>query len=55
VNVEDILDGRVCEDPGTVAETALRYKVLQSEALPKGVSSRLIARVAEERRKAIAP
>jgi hypothetical protein len=35
-NVEDIADGRVFEDPGTVSLVTLRYKSLQSEALPKG-------------------
>ena len=55
VNVEDITDGRVFEDPGTVSRVTLRYKSLQSEALPKGASRELIARVAEERWKATAP
>jgi transcriptional regulator with XRE-family HTH domain len=49
VNVEDITDGRVFEDPSTVSRVTLRYKSLQSEALPKGASRELIARVAEER------
>ena len=55
VYVEDIADGRVFEDPGTVSRVTLRYKSLQSEALPKGASRELIARVAEERWKAPAP
>ena len=55
VNVEDITDGRVFEDPGTVSQVTLRYKSLQSEALPKGASRELIARVAEERWKGTAP
>jgi transcriptional regulator with XRE-family HTH domain len=55
VNVEDITDGRVFEDPGMVSRVTLRYKSLQSEALPKGASRELIARVAEERWKAPAP
>ena len=55
VNVEDITDGRVFEDPGTVSRVTLRYKSLQSEALPKGVSRELIARVAEERWTGSAP
>jgi transcriptional regulator with XRE-family HTH domain len=55
VNVEDIADGRVFEDPGTVSLVTLRYKSLQSEALPKGASRELIARVAEERWKGTAP
>ena len=55
VNVEDITDGRVFEDPGAVSRVTLHYKSLQSEALPKGASRELIARVAEERWKAPAP
>lgn len=55
VYVEDIADGRVFEDPGAVSRVTLRYKSLQSEALPKGASRDLIARVAEERWKATAP
>jgi len=55
VYVEDIADGRVFEDPGAVSRVTLRYKSLQSEALPKGASRELIARVAEERWKATAP
>jgi transcriptional regulator with XRE-family HTH domain len=53
--VEDIADGRVFEDPGTVSLVTLRYKSLQSEALPKGASRELIARVAEEQWKGTAP
>ena len=49
VYVEDITDGRVFEDPGTVSRVTLSYKSLQSEALPKGASRELIMRVAEER------
>jgi transcriptional regulator with XRE-family HTH domain len=49
VYVEDITDGRVFEDPGTVSRVTLSYKSLQSEALPKGASRELIVRVAEER------
>jgi len=52
---DDIADGRVFEDPRTVTLVTLRYKSLQSEALPKGASRELIARVAEERWKGIAP
>ena len=55
VYVEDIADGRVFEDPGAVSRVMLRYRSLQSEALPKGASRDLIARVAEERWKATAP
>jgi transcriptional regulator with XRE-family HTH domain len=55
VNVEDITDGRVFEDPSMVTRVTLRYKSLQSEALPKGASRELIARVAEERWTGSAP
>jgi hypothetical protein len=55
VNVEDITDGRVSEDPSMVSRVTLRYKSLQSEALPKGASRELIARVAEERWTGSAP
>ena len=55
VNLEDIADGRVFEDPATVSLVTLRYNSLQSEALPKGASREMIARVAEERWKGTAP
>ena len=55
VYVEDITYGRVFEDPATVSRVTLHYKSLQSEALPKGASRELIARVAEERWKGTAP
>ena len=48
VFVEDIADGRVFEDDATLSQVALRFKALQSEALPKGASRDLIAKVAEE-------
>jgi len=55
VNVEDITYGRVFEDAATVSQVTLHYKSLQSEALPKGASRELIARVAEERWTGTAP
>jgi len=55
VNVEDITYGRVFEDVATVSRVTLHYKSLQSEALPKGASRELIARVAEERWTGSAP
>jgi transcriptional regulator with XRE-family HTH domain len=55
VNVEDITYGRVSEDAATVSRVTLHYKCLQSEALPKGASRELIARVAEERWTGSAP
>jgi DNA-binding XRE family transcriptional regulator len=48
VNVEDIADGRVSEDPATVRRVALRFRSLQHEALPGGDSQDMIARMAEE-------
>ena len=47
--IEDITGGRVSEDAATVAEIALYFDALRSEALPKGASRTLIERVAEER------
>lgn len=55
VFVEDIADGRVFEDDITLSRVTLRFKSLQSEALPKGASRDLIARVAEKRWKDQAP
>ena len=37
------------EDDDTLSRVMLRFKSLQSEALPKGASRDLIARTAEER------
>lgn len=48
VNVEDIADGRVLEDPATVRRVALRFRALQHEALPGADSREMIARMAEE-------
>lgn len=48
VNVEDIADGRVSEDPAIVRRVALRFRALQHEALPGGDSRDMIARMAEE-------
>jgi transcriptional regulator with XRE-family HTH domain len=48
VFVEDIADGRVFEDDATLSQVELCFKALQSEALPKGASRDLIAKVAEE-------
>lgn len=47
VYLEDMADGRVSEDPATVHKIKLRFKSLQSEALPKSASRQLIRRVAE--------
>lgn len=48
VNVEDIVDGRVSEEPALVAEVSLRFRSLQAEALPTTDSRDMIARIAEE-------
>jgi hypothetical protein len=48
VNLEDIADGRVSEDPATVRQVALRFRALQHESLPGGESRDTIARMAEE-------
>jgi hypothetical protein len=48
VNVEDIVDGRVSDDPALVAETWLRFRSLQAEAMPTTVSRVMITRIAEE-------
>jgi transcriptional regulator with XRE-family HTH domain len=48
VNIEDIADGRVTDDAGTVSQVTLRFNSIRSEALPKGASRELIMRVAEE-------
>jgi Domain of unknown function (DUF5753) len=55
VFIEDVTGGRVSEDAATVAEVALRFDALRSEALPKNASRTLIGRVAEERWKEQAP
>lgn len=49
VFLEDVLGGRVAEEPDLVAEATLRFDTLRSEALPKGASRELIGSVAEER------
>lgn len=48
VNLDDLADGRVSEDPTMVRKVALRFRALQYEALPGGDSRKVIARVAEE-------
>ena len=46
VFIEDVTGGRVSEDAATVAEVALRFDALRSEALPKNASRNLIESVA---------
>ena len=48
VNVEDIVDGRVADDPALVAEVSLRFRSLQAEAMPTTASRGMITRIAEE-------
>jgi transcriptional regulator with XRE-family HTH domain len=55
VFIEDVIGGRVSEDAATVAEVALRFDTLRSEALPKNASRTLIESVAKERWKEQAP
>jgi hypothetical protein len=55
VRERDIVALSLFADEMKAAREQLHYKSLQSEALPKGASRELIARVAEERWKAIAP
>ena len=55
VNVEDIADGRVSDDPVTVDEVTLRFKSLQTGALSVRASQDLIAMRAEERWKGSSP
>lgn len=49
VFLEDAGGGRVSEAPSEVAEVALLFEALRSEALPKGVSRDLIERVVKEK------
>jgi transcriptional regulator with XRE-family HTH domain len=48
VNVEDIVDGRVSNGTTTVREVTLRFRSLQSEALPRGASRDLMESVRQE-------
>jgi transcriptional regulator with XRE-family HTH domain len=49
VFMEDGSGGRVAEDGPQLAETALRFEALRSEALPKAASRNLITKVDKER------
>ena len=48
VNLDDMADGRVTDDPVIVKRVMLRFRTLQGEALPTWVSREMIARMAEE-------
>jgi transcriptional regulator with XRE-family HTH domain len=55
VNIEDITEGRVTEDAGTVSMVALRFHSLRGDALSKGTSRDLIEGVIQERWQETAP
>ena len=55
VNLEDISDGRVCDDPAVAAQVRLTFRAMQTEALHVRASRDLIARMAEELWKGSAP
>lgn len=46
--LDDLVDGRVLEDPALVRQAALRFRALQHEALPGEASRDMIARTAKE-------
>ena len=46
--LDDLVDGRVLEEPALVTQAALRFRSLQHEALPGGDSRDMIERLAEE-------
>jgi transcriptional regulator with XRE-family HTH domain len=48
VNMEDISDGRVCDDAATISVASVRFRWLQSEALPAAASLALIEQRAEQ-------
>lgn len=49
VFIDDVSGGRVAEEGLELAEAALCFEALRSEALPKPTSRDLIAKVAKER------
>jgi hypothetical protein len=48
VNIDDLADGRVTDDPVLVKRVALRFRLLQHEALPSTASRAMISRIDEE-------
>lgn len=48
VNIEDIADGRVCDDPSIVTQVQHTFRAMQAEALPARASRALIATIAED-------
>jgi hypothetical protein len=55
VNIEDIADGRVTEDAGSVSTVTLRFHSLRGDALSKGASRDLMEGVVRDRWKDLAP
>jgi hypothetical protein len=53
--LDDLVDGRVLEDPALVRQAALRFRSLQHAALPGEDSREMIERLAEELWKGSAP
>lgn len=48
LNLDDMADGRVTDDPVLVKRVMLRFRTLQAEAMPTWASREMIARMAEE-------
>jgi hypothetical protein len=48
VYLEDIADGRVTDDGGTLAAVSLRFRWLQAQAMSPDASTDVIERIAEE-------
>jgi hypothetical protein len=48
VNKEDITEGRVCDDAATIVAVSVRFRWLQSEAMPASASQAFIERMAEQ-------
>ena len=48
VNKEDITEGRVCDDTATIVAVSVRFRWLQSEAMPAAASLAFIERTAEQ-------
>jgi hypothetical protein len=46
--LDDMVDGRVVEDPALVRQAAVRFRSLQHKALPDGDSQSMIERLAKE-------
>lgn len=55
VNLADFANGRVSEDPDIVQLVALRFRWLQQEAMPSGVSRDIVERKAERWQRLMSP